>query len=77
MNKKGLLLGALVLVALLGLSGCLLFNSKPIASFVWSPSSPFAATNVDFNASSSYDDDGTISTYSWDFGDGKTGSGVS
>jgi len=32
---------------------------------------------VAFNASSSHDDDGSIVSYSWDFGDGHTASGIS
>ena len=31
---------------------------------------------VDFDASSSYDADGKISSYEWDFGDGTNGSGI-
>jgi|AntAceMinimDraft_18_1070375.scaffolds.fasta_scaffold00628_13 PKD repeat protein len=77
MKKGRLLLGVLLLVAVLALGGCLLFNHEPVASFNWSPSSPYAATNVAFDASSSYDEDGSISAYSWDFGDGETASGVS
>jgi PKD repeat protein len=45
------------------------------------PTGAFTATStglkVAFDASSSTDSDGTISSYSWDFGDGSTGSGVS
>jgi|GEM_PF-4636878 len=33
-------------------------------------------TPVEFDAGLSYDPDGTITSYSWDFGDGETGSGV-
>jgi len=49
--------------------GC---GAPPVASFYWSASTIFA----DFNASGSYDPDGSIVSYSWDFGDGTTGSGV-
>ncbi|MEM0096733.1 MAG: PKD domain-containing protein, partial [Candidatus Bathyarchaeia archaeon] len=34
-------------------------------------------TLVTFNASNSYDPDGTIVEYVWDFGDGKSGNGIS
>jgi streptogrisin C len=49
--------------------GC---GQPPVASFSWYASSIFA----DFNASGSYDPDGSIVSYSWNFGDGTTGSGV-
>lgn len=47
-------------------------NEPPTASFT------FACTDLscDFDGSGSTDSDGTIASYSWDFGDGNTGSGV-
>jgi PKD repeat protein len=50
-------------------------NSAPKASFTYNPSSPQSSSFIDFDASSSSDIDGTISNYSWDFGDGFFGSG--
>ncbi|MDK2876426.1 MAG: hypothetical protein PWQ22_836 [Archaeoglobaceae archaeon] len=50
-------------------------NLKPIASFTFSPTTPKAGENVTFNASSSYDPDGSIVSYEWDFGDGSKASG--
>jgi PKD repeat protein len=44
----------------------------PVASFSYAAS----GTWVDFNASGSYDPDGSVVSYFWDFGDGTTGSGV-
>jgi PKD repeat protein len=41
------------------------------------PSNASADQIIVFNASGSYDIDGVIASYQWDFGDGTTGSGVS
>jgi len=48
-------------------------NLRPVASFSTSPT-PGTLT-VQFDATASYDPDGTIAGYTWDFGDGTTGSG--
>ena len=50
-------------------------NQNPTASFVYSPTSPEIKSPVHFNASESTDPDGTITSWDWDFGDGKHGSG--
>lgn len=47
-------------------------NAAPTASFTQT----ITDLSVTFNASASSDSDGTISGYSWDFGDSNTGSGV-
>jgi len=44
-------------------------EEPPVASFTPSPSSPVVGETVTFNASASYDPDGTIDSYEWDFGD--------
>ena len=51
-------------------------NMAPDASFTATPTSGDEPLNVSFDASASSDEDGTIASYDWDFGDGTTGTGV-
>lgn len=44
-------------------------NQPPIASFTFSPENPFVDDEIIFDATSSSDLDGTITSYIWDFGD--------
>jgi len=50
-------------------------NVPPTANFTSSPTTPKVGQDIFFNGSTSADSDGTIVSYSWDFGDGNFGSG--
>ena len=50
-------------------------NRLPCASFQWIPKYPDVNTPVTFDASESYDPDGEIISFEWDFGDGNIGNG--
>jgi PKD repeat protein len=50
-------------------------NEGPTASFVYSPTTPKVGEKVNFNASGSSDPDGSIVSFQWDFGDGRSDSG--
>lgn len=50
-------------------------NESPVASFVFSPTTPLKDQTVHFDASGSTDNDGSIVSYQWNFGDGDSGSG--
>ncbi len=51
-------------------------RKPPTADLTLSPLKPLINQPVTFNASSSYDLDGTIVNYSWDFGDSQTATGM-
>jgi PKD repeat protein len=51
-------------------------NQNPVASFTESAETVYVGEVIDFDASGSYDPDGTITSYFWDFGDGTTETGV-
>jgi PKD repeat protein len=51
-------------------------NRVPVAAFTETSTLAEKEENLTFNASPSYDLDGTIISYSWDFGDGTTATGV-
>jgi PKD repeat protein len=52
-------------------------NTSPKASFTVSKTTIVEGDSVSFDGSASNDPDGIIVSYSWDFGDGSTGSGKS
>jgi PKD repeat protein len=52
-----------------------LANQPPVARFTFSPTNPFVNQWITFDATASYDPDGSIVSYFWDFGDGATAAG--
>jgi PKD repeat protein len=51
-------------------------NRTPVADFIIIPSTVFTNGVINFDGSASYDLDGYIASYVWNFGDGTTASGV-
>jgi len=52
-------------------------NRLPVAIFTESAETVYVGQPISFNASNSYDLDGWIAQYFWDFGDGTNTTGVS
>ncbi|MBI1742995.1 PKD domain-containing protein [Candidatus Acetothermia bacterium] len=71
--------GVLLVLGVLGLSGCGPQNQSPLAKFDYTPTTPKVNEEVIFDASSTETPDkgAKITSYKWDFGDGATGSDVS
>ncbi|MBL0682137.1 glycoside hydrolase family 48 protein [Aquimarina mytili] len=51
-------------------------NIAPVANFTATPTTGIAPVTVSFDGSTSSDENGDTLTYTWDFGDGSTGTGV-
>ena len=51
-------------------------NRPPVSIFTESAETVYTSEVITFNASGSYDPDGTIVSYFWDFGDGTNTTGV-
>jgi len=51
-------------------------NQPPVADFAFAPQNPTVGQTVQFDASGSFDSDGTIAAYSWTFGDGGSANGA-
>jgi len=65
------------LAATLVIGGCFLTpNTAPIALFTVDRKDGVVPVTVQFDASASYDPDGSIRTYAWSFGDGRAGNGM-
>ncbi len=52
------------------------YSFAPFADFTFSPGAPIAEEITTFNASTSFDPDGNIINYFWDFGDGMNATGM-
>ncbi len=74
MRRRGF--KAVMLLVVVAVAGCSILNSPPVARIAAVPLSGSSPLSVSFDAGGSYDPDGSIMAYRWDFGDGTTGSGV-
>jgi PKD repeat protein len=74
--KLAIVITFLGMSILLLICGCATINSAPVAGFTCNPSSGKAPLTVSFDASSSYDSDGEILSYSWNFADSGSDTGV-
>ena len=68
-------LALLLVLPVAWLAGCEEANEAPVASFTAAPGAGHRSLEVAFDATTSSDADSAIQSYSWDFGDGQTGTG--
>ena len=61
-----------VFISQMKINGANAADVPPVAAFSYSPQIPTPGESVLFNASASFDADGSIILYAWDFGDGAT-----
>jgi len=76
-SMRGAAAAVFLIALLVWLGGCWLYNVPPVAGFTMSAQSGEVPLTVDFSAVPSSDEDGTITAYEWDFGDGTAGAGKS
>ncbi len=55
---------------LIFIKGTPTLNQLPIANFTYYPENPVVGEEITFDVSYSYDPDGEIVSWEWDFGDG-------
>ncbi len=73
--RHRVLLLSVVGLSLFALASCVyITNLSPVASFTALPALGTTPLNVSLNATASYDPDGAIVSYLWNFGDGQTAS---
>ena len=75
MRRRYLMAMGVLLMSLLILAAQCPNGTRPVAIFNADPTSGPSPLEVSFDASASYDPDGTIVSYAWDFGDTMTGAG--
>lgn len=86
MNKKLVSLLAILVFLLISFSGCIKENktfeknsnvpaNSPPIGIIYAPDHAYFGDTIEFDASGSYDSDGEIISYEWDFGDETTATG--